>query len=579
MWADFHFQRPLWLLLPLCAWLLIRFIPRAVQPSSVWRSQVDASLAPWVLARVSGADGRTWPGYLLLILLAVVCAGPAWEQLPRPQVASGHALVIALDLSRSMLAEDLRPNRLTRARFKLEGLFEGRRDGQTALVVFAANAFLVTPLTSDLDTLRLQLPVLEPDLMPAQGSRADRAYTRAVELLRDGGFPDGEVLLVTDGIEPRQRDRLVSLCARHGNRLSILAAATAAGAPVPGLRPGAEVVMSRLDSTLTQEVARSCGGEAVELQPDDRDIRQLEAGFRVRAAGTATRDAGLEALEWMDRGPLLLLCLLPWLAWRARLYASNVLLLGVVLTAATPNSARASDLWWLWQHPDEYGRERLEAGDPTGAAAAFRDPRWSAFAKAQAGDPEGAVTLLSPFEDAGSLYNRGTTLARLGRYEEALANLEAALTREPNHADAQFNHRLIKEFLASKQQGSGEQGEQDGETSPQQKDNDAGGENQPQPDEQPTPKAGQSEPKPGKPDDEVPPGQGEPDNQATEEREPPGQSPEAAQAENEMREDAQATEQWLARIPDDPGGLLRNKFLQQQQRGVELEDHAEESPW
>jgi len=577
VWADFHFLRPLWLLLPLIALLLVRLMPRSGGYASAWRSQVDPALSPWVLVRLDGASRGRWPILLLLTLIGFVCAGPAWERVARPQVASGHALVIALDLSRSMLAEDLRPNRLIRARFKLEELFDGRLEGQTGLLVYAADAFLVAPLTNDLGTLRLQLPVLEPDLMPAQGSRADRAYERAVQLLDAGGFPDGEVLLVTDGIDPGQVAVLESLCARHGNRLSILAAATEAGAPVPGLRPGAALVISRLDRDLTAGVARACGGEAVLLGPDDADIRQLEAAFRNRAGDTASRDAGLDAFEWVDRGPWLLLALLPWLAFHMRLQAGNVLLLGIALSATpTPGLASDNDAWWLWQHADERGRERLQAGDAAGAAATFQDPRWKAWAAVQAGDLAQALTLLAPMEDVGSLYNRGTTLAQLGRLEEALQVLETALTRDPTHADARFNHRLIEERLAAEQkEAPGEPG-REGEPQSQ---GDAVDESRQDARQTSRPQSEGSESPPGQAGTDPPPANGGESPQATPPAEDPTDPGDAGHADAAARESAQATEQWLARIPDDPGGLLRNKFLHQYQRRRDTDPADEEAPW
>ena len=106
--------------------------------------------------------------------------------------------MIVLDLSRSMDAGDLNPSRLARARFKLADVLERRREGRTGLIAYAGRPFLVTPLTSDTATILLQAGSLETGLMPARGSRPDRALKLAGELLeRDGGGP-GRVLLITD---------------------------------------------------------------------------------------------------------------------------------------------------------------------------------------------------------------------------------------------------------------------------------------------------------------------------------------------------------------------------------------------
>jgi Ca-activated chloride channel homolog len=83
------------------------------------------------------------------IVAAVALAGPAWNRVELPVFRSDRAMVIALDLSRSMDAQDLTPSRLARARLKILDILERRASGQTALVVYSANAFTVTPLTTD----------------------------------------------------------------------------------------------------------------------------------------------------------------------------------------------------------------------------------------------------------------------------------------------------------------------------------------------------------------------------------------------------------------------------------------------
>ena len=110
------------------------------------------------------------------------------------------ALVIALDLSRSMDAADIRPSRLVRARHKIADILRLRLEGQSALLVYAAGAFAVTPQTSDVDTILALLPVLETRMMPTQGTRADRAIAQALELFANSGQQQGDLLLVTDGV-------------------------------------------------------------------------------------------------------------------------------------------------------------------------------------------------------------------------------------------------------------------------------------------------------------------------------------------------------------------------------------------
>jgi Ca-activated chloride channel family protein len=195
------------------------------------------------------------------------------------------------------------------------------------------------------------------------------------------------------------------------------------------------------------------------------------------------------------------------------------------------------------------------------------------------------VALLAPLDDAGSLYNRGTALARLGRFQEALAALEGALARDPAHADARHNHRLIQELLAARQQqpdepGAGESGP-DAETPPPGERGDAG-DRSPPAEEAPGTETEPPEPGAPEPGDEAEAsGAGKPPDTAAQALPRPADAPEATEADLELRESAQATEQWLSRIPDDPGGLLRNKFRQQYRRGRDpgAAEPSDEEPW
>ena len=110
-----------------------------------------------------------------------------------------------------MDAADLKPSRLTRARHKIADILHLRQEGQTALVVYAADAFTVTPLTSDVDTILALLPDLETGLMPAQGTRADRAVKLALELFTNSGISRGDVLLVSDGLSDLEVKRVETL--------------------------------------------------------------------------------------------------------------------------------------------------------------------------------------------------------------------------------------------------------------------------------------------------------------------------------------------------------------------------------
>ena len=177
MIEQFHFLRPFWLfaLIPLAA--LIWHMQKSNLTSGSWQSVVDPELLQHLLVG-QGRVKQSWPVALVALVgfVAIIAlSGPVWEKLPQPIYKQQAALAIALDLSRSMDANDLKPSRLTRARHKITDILASRPEGQSAMIAYAAEAFVVTPLTEDSATINALLPSLSTDIMPAQGGRADRA--------------------------------------------------------------------------------------------------------------------------------------------------------------------------------------------------------------------------------------------------------------------------------------------------------------------------------------------------------------------------------------------------------------------
>ncbi|NNE37980.1 MAG: VWA domain-containing protein, partial [Gammaproteobacteria bacterium] len=201
--AEFQFIRPYWLygFIPLT--ILVLYMFRHKLRNKKWESLCDKELLPYILIGDEPATRRTSAMITLvagtIVLLSL--AGPTWEKLPQPVFSTQSALVIALDLSRSMDATDVNPSRLERARFKVADILQHRAEGETALLVYAGDSFTVTPLTDDAATIESQLMALTTDIIPAQGNRTDLAMSKAVELLKQAGAGQGDVLLITDEID------------------------------------------------------------------------------------------------------------------------------------------------------------------------------------------------------------------------------------------------------------------------------------------------------------------------------------------------------------------------------------------
>jgi Ca-activated chloride channel family protein len=598
--TELHFLRPLWLLALLFLPLLWRLWSRIGIQRSPWQWFCDAALLPHVLERSGSGKERRWKRTeiwvgLTLLLAILALAGPAWTKLPVPVARSTEALVIALDLSRSMDAGDLTPSRLTRARFKIADILRERHEGQTALLVYAAQAYVVTPLTDDTETLLAQLPALTTDIMPAQGSRPDLALRKAGELLVQAGIMRGDILLVTDGLHPDNIEATHRIISRLPHRVSVLAVGTESGAPIPlaggGFVNGSagKIVIAAVNHSDLRALAAAGRGIYLNAGSDNQDTRAFTDFLRSTLPIGALIQTDLKAQRWQDAGPWLLLPLLPLAALAFRRGLLLAIFLIIFLPLPRPVLAYEwNDLWW---RQDQQAAGALARGDNERAAAEFTDPRWQAAAHYRAGHYRDTLRALAQPQGDDDHYNRGNTLARLGQFENAIAAYDEALRLNPKNDDARYNRELLQKKLEEQKQQGGAGSKNSPAPKPENKDNEGqGAPTRAEPDKQNSSSAqagsGQERPQsapqdqPKKPEagTEQPPerkdqqrAQGQTAEQSSEE---PLPAPESG---HQRSETSMADEQWLRRIPDDPGGLLRRKFLlQYRQQG---ESNTESQPW
>jgi Ca-activated chloride channel family protein len=600
--SEFHFLRPFWLLalLPL-AWLSWRLY-RQGREGGDWRRVCDPALLPYMLIHdPGGAPAKRASSWVSLggLLAVLALAGPVWERVPTPAVRNEAALVIALDLSRIMEAADLKPSRIERARFKIADILKQRKDGLTALLVYSGDAFTVTPLTDDVATISAQLSALSSDLMPLQGSRTEKALELAGKLLQQAGLTHGDVLLITNGGSLGKADEAAKTLRSQGYRVSVLGAGGEEGAPVPLPEGGflqdskGNIVISKLAAPALRQLAEQGGGVYRKLATDNSDIAALTGLFeqQTEAGKEGSTEHGAAIEQWQEQGPWLLLPLLPIaaLAFRRGLLVWAFLL---VLPMAKPAQA----LSWqdLWQTRDQQARQPLDAGDAAKAAEMFDDPAWKAAAQYKAGQYEEAAKTLQGQESADARYNLGNALAKQGQYPEAIAAYDQALKLNPQHEDARYNKELVEKALQDQQkqqqkQDKNQSGKDQQEQQKKQGKNEQQG--QEKQDEQQDGQKNQQEPEQQqggqeqKPEEKPQPqdkGQAQQNQEDKEQQDEAQQQQEAAnrrpaaqsndkkdaqmEAEEHKNEDQQANEQWLKRIPDDPGGLLRRKFLYQYQQ-------------
>ena len=589
--ADFHFLRPLWFLGLIPAVLVLALFQWRKRSAGNWAQIINPALLPFLMQGETGKKRHStaWliTGLALVWLLSCISlAGPTWQQLPQPVHKEDSALIVVFDLSPSMLAEDIKPSRLVRARYKLIDILKKRREGFTALVVYGGEAHTVSPLTEDSNTIISLVPILHPTLLPEYGSNTEEAIEIALELAINGGYEQADILLITDGVARSAFGTIQSMVSQAGKfRLSILGVGTDQGAPIP-LGDGGFVKDSRgailipkLGASSLQALSSAQGGNYQTITAGDSDIEQILA-VTEQLFPDATRELDRSFDLWDDQGYWLAILLLPALLLSFRKGAVVTLVFAPLMFSSHP--VEALDWKDLWQTPDQQGAQALENGDLEAAQSLFNDSQWRGSAAYKAGNYDQAIDDYLGAETADAHYNRGNSLAKSGDLEGAIEAYNQALKQQPEMEDAAANRDLV-EKLKEQQEESSEQQDQDQEKKDQdKKDQQDQDQNQQQEDGDPQPSDSSDEQQEQDQQDQQP----EETEQEKEEREQAEQEAKEKEAqerkEKEQQEEAQAEpteeekqaqqeiEQMLRRVPDDPGGLLRAKFrYQSRQRALE----------
>ncbi len=545
-----HFIRPVWLLAVIPALLLGWLWARRQSRGSHWETSIEPALLEVLLEprRATRSRRLPWLAALALAAGAVGLAGPSWERLPQPVEQKSDALVILFDLSLSMFAEDVAPSRLVRARQKIADVLRRRDEGFTALIAYAGDAHTVVPLTDDTRTIENLLPALRPDMMPVLGSHLGGALELARTLFDNAGLRQGRILVITDAVDD------MSSAGQHRDPrfpISILGVGTAEGATIPLHfidQPGQVLraqqgnpIVVRLDEPKLAGIAELAHGRYHSITLGDQDIDHLLPTPLPGEDETTAVEREFDT--WADRGFWVLLLLIPLALGGFR---RGVLAMVPILLLPAPADAGMWDD--LWQRRDQQAYESLRDGEPETAAALFESPDWRAAALYRSGEYAAAAESYARRPSVTAQYNRGNALALQGEYQAAVAAYDQVLARQPDHEDARFNKELVERLLEQQESQAGEdERQQQGGEQPEQSTRPQGGDGSQGDDDQ------QGDQPAEQPDSEEQRSQQRQNDQG---RPPPGQ--EESMATRDEQQDA--LEQWLRRVPDDPGGLLRRKF-------------------
>ncbi len=562
---EFHFLRPWWLLALLPAMVFVFALWRMNSSLSAWDKAIDKNLLPYLLDRSRNASQRT-PLLLLLcvwLLSTFALAGPVWEKLPQPVQQREDAMVIVMDLSLSMFAQDHVPSRLDLAKRKLRDVLALRDEGQTGLVVYAGDAHAVMPLTDDVVTIEALVPSLNPNIMPLFGSNPMAAIEMAMGLLNNVEASEGKILLMTDGISGFDQELLITRQLEETPyELLIMGIGTEQGAPIRTSdgnfltdRQGAMVVPT-LNRSVLQSLANRVGGRYHDIQLSDSDLAYLLTDLNL-LDDPRLSDVEEEFDVWYETGPWLLLLIAPITALGFRRgWLFGWLLAAGVLTLLPAPEASAAEWAGLWRTPDQRGARAYAGEDHSLAASLFESPGWQGAANYRAENYDAAIAAYSALNTSDGHYNRGNALALTGNYAEAIAAYDITLGMDPEHEDAIFNREIVEQLLEEQQSEDGESTDGDNESEQSEQNSDQQSEQQEQSEQQ------DQQSQEGDQNQQ----QDQQQNQTPEDQENSESNSEQntpSQNSNEEFEEQQSLEQWLRRIEDDPGELLQRKFRYQ----------------
>ncbi len=631
--THFHFVRPYWLLAIFALFLVLWLLKKYRFHQSPWQQFLPPHLSGVLVegsTSKTAATAQTLPErffllkpFLIGLLSIIALAGPAWQKLPQPVYQTERGSVLVMDMSYSMYATDLKPNRLTRARFKAIDLLDKINDGDIGLIAYAGDAFIISPLTQDSKNIELLLPSLTPEIMPVLGANPYAALILAHEMLSNAGHLTGDIYWFTDDVDNEEISDIYDWSNKHGHTLNILGIGSSDGAPIK--LPSGEllkddrgaIVVPKLPIQKLKSLASRGSGNYQSISNGDHDINNLILPFDAMNNSKSKQQASQQTGDqWQEQGAWLLLAVLALsLSYFRRggiilalplTYLPLLFLLSTPLISPTSyaneNAENAADpsflqeTWQnLWQTKDQQAQQLYNQEDYQGAAQQFDNSQWQGSAHYKAGNYQKALDAFTQGEQANSadsLYNQGNALAKMQKYDQAIQSYEQALKKNPDLQDAKDNIEKLKKQKKKQEQEQEEQSDKDQSNENKSKDQESKQQKQDKDSQQSKDKSDQeqeqqdsqsadNEPQSKEEQQEKSKSQNEQTEnkdeseqsqkqQAKQDEKPTEQNkeqtPEQIAAQQQAKEKSQKHQQLLNKVTDDPYLLLRNKMQLEYQK-------------
>lgn len=451
-WDNFHFLRPdfLWLSIPLAIILILSLV--GSREAVKWKKVIAPHLRPYVIKKGSESL-KKWMQIALVFILSIATigvAGPTWKMSEVPDKKLETPLVIALDLSQSMMATDIQPNRLERAKFKIKDLLAENPKARISLIGFAGSAHTIVPLTRDYKIISTHLEGLSPATIPYPGTNLEAAL-RLTDTLTSVTTATAKLLLITDDFTNETFYLLRKFVSNGNNIVEIIPMNTTSGANVPAPRSKNPLKDSKgkiVHSALNSEVLNKLNSiENIHINMPTLDTSDMELLAKSIGSNLEFNEENDDIKnEWQDEGYWLIIPFAFFvLLWFRRGWVVFSLVLMVSLSSCSEENKSFKD---LWETKDYQAQKLAQNGEFEKAGETYINPLRKGVAYYKAGNYEEAINAFQKDTTAMGAYNLGISYYKNGDYAAAELAFGKAIELDPENEEAKANLKVAQQIMA-----------------------------------------------------------------------------------------------------------------------------------
>jgi len=458
---NFHFLRPelLWGLVPV--FILTMFLFRKTSSEDKWKKDIPDHLARYLV--VKGKENSKLPRILMIVILLIAVfgvSGPAWKEIDRGEVKSKSSLIIAIDLSRSMLATDLQPNRLDRAKKKIIDLLNEKPGMPVALVGFAGSAHTILHFTSDYNTIKYLLEYVSPKVMPLKGTSIKSLFELTDSLFKPMETP-GAILILTDDLPAEDFNLVKQVSENSKDKIEFLLTATPGGSPIPISNNAflkddkGRTVTTSLNTNAIPNFAKLTNVNINLITLDDSDIKMILSNIKENLEFENKENE--KNIEWEDYGYWFIIpAALLLLFWSRKGWAVYWIILICLIPyyGCSNNESGTSENKFefvdLWLTKDQQGQNLFDNASYMKAADKFESPYWKGVSYYKAKQFQTAAQIFYRIKSPEGYFNLGMCMAELENWSEAIFAFQEALKLNPKLERAEYNITEIKKLIPKK---------------------------------------------------------------------------------------------------------------------------------